>query len=92
MPESILVDITGDAIPDIIASCQSHVIAINGKNFQQIWNWTVTSGVEISNANILPTPAFFNHDDVLDFMVVFLMYDNITNTNFTQVGKLNKAN
>lgn len=87
LTESILVDITGDEIADIIiAVFRSHVLAIDGQNFEQIWNWTVPSMLEVSKGNMVPTPAYFNNDNVTDFLVVFQMYDNITNTNFTQVS------
>ncbi|XP_023022317.2 uncharacterized protein [Leptinotarsa decemlineata] len=81
MTQSVLVDITGDGIPDIITAMpNSSLVAIDGGTFQQIWNYTIP----VSETNISPTPAFFNNDNVTDFLIVYQKYDQIFNYNYTQ--------
>ncbi|KAL3284773.1 hypothetical protein HHI36_018916 [Cryptolaemus montrouzieri] len=64
MIQSILVDITGDQIPDIItAMYNSTIIALNGQNFSKIWNFTI----ENSRSNTVPIPGYFNNDNITDF-------------------------
>lgn len=78
-------DITGDQVPDIItAMYNSTVVAINGKTFQQIWNYTIPG--PNSETNISPTPGYFNFDNVTDFLVIYQKYDDILNNNYTQVS------
>ncbi|KAK9885823.1 hypothetical protein WA026_013695 [Henosepilachna vigintioctopunctata] len=87
--QSILVDITGDEIPDIItAMYNSTVVAFDGKNNSQIWNFTV----EKSQTNLVPIPGFFNFDNVTDFLITYETYDNILKYNYTQTYILNGAN
>ncbi|CAH1113366.1 unnamed protein product [Psylliodes chrysocephalus] len=83
LTQSVLVDITGDNIPDIItAMYNSTLVAINGKNFEQIWNFTVPG--PSPETNISPTPAYFNFDNVTDFLIIYQKYDDILNYNYTQ--------
>lgn len=83
LTQSVLVDITGDAIPDIVtAMYNSSLVAIDGKSFKQIWNFTVPgNGAE---TNIIPTPAYFNSDNITDFLIIYQKYDSILNYNYTQ--------
>ncbi|RZC42814.1 PQQ 2 and/or VCBS domain containing protein, partial [Asbolus verrucosus] len=81
LTQSVLVDITGDNIPDIVtAMYNSTVVAINGFTFGQIWNYTIPN----SESNITPTPAYFNDDNVTDFLIIYEKYDNILNYNYTK--------
>ncbi|CAH1981821.1 unnamed protein product [Acanthoscelides obtectus] len=83
LTQSVLVDITGDEIPDIINSMyNTTVIAIDGSTFKQIWNFTVPGAY--SETNLSPTPGYFNYDNVTDFLVVYQKYDDILNYNYTQ--------
>ncbi|KAJ8975519.1 hypothetical protein NQ317_010634 [Molorchus minor] len=83
LTQSVLVDITGDSIPDIVtAMYNSTVVAIDGKTFEQIWNYTVTGPK--SETNVVPTPGYFNLDNVTDFLVMYQKYDDILNYNYTQ--------
>ncbi|XP_018568780.1 uncharacterized protein LOC108909041 [Anoplophora glabripennis] len=80
---SIIVDITGDKVPDIItAMYNSTVVAINGVTLQQIWNYTIPG--PNSETSISPTPGYFNYDNVTDFLVIYQKYDSILNNNYTQ--------
>ncbi|XP_076263482.1 uncharacterized protein LOC143198239 [Rhynchophorus ferrugineus] len=81
LTQPVLVDITGDRVADIIASIyNSTVVAINGKTLEQIWNYTIPNAITMMS----PTPAYFNCDNITDFMVVYQKYDNIFNYNYTQ--------
>ncbi|XP_050299477.1 uncharacterized protein LOC126738245 [Anthonomus grandis grandis] len=81
LTQSVLVDITGDEILDIVSSVyNSTIIAINGKTFKTIWNYTVENAV----TDMSPTPALFNSDNITDFLVVYQKYDNIFNYNYTE--------
>lgn len=78
----MLVDINGDRVPDIVtAMYNSTVVAIDGKNFSQIWNFSVIDGW----TNTVPIPGFFNFDNVTDFLVIYETYDNILKYNYTKV-------
>ncbi|EEZ99777.2 hypothetical protein TcasGA2_TC002556 [Tribolium castaneum] len=80
LTQSVLVDITGDNISDIVtAMYNSTVVAINGLTFEQIWNYTIPN----SESNITPTPGYFNDDNVTDFLIIYEKYDNILNYNYT---------
>lgn len=82
LTQSVLVDITGDRIPDIVTSTyNSTVVAINGKSFKKIWGYTLANSI----TDMSPTPGFFNSDNVTDFMVTYQKYDNIFNYNYTEV-------
>ncbi|XP_060520035.1 uncharacterized protein LOC132698145 isoform X2 [Cylas formicarius] len=79
--QPVLVDITGDGVSDIVASMyNSTVVAIDGRTFQQIWNYSLGNAV----TNVSPTPGYFNFDNVTDFLVIYQQYDNILNYNYTQ--------
>lgn len=65
---SVLVDITGDNQPDIIAAMfNSTIVAIDGKTFKQIWNCSIPDSETLS----VPTPGYFNNDNVTDFLVKY---------------------
>lgn len=68
----------------------STLVAINGKNFEQIWNFTVPG--PSPETNISPTPAYFNFDNVTDFLIIYQKYDDILNYNYTQVNIISKNN
>ncbi|KAL1517716.1 hypothetical protein ABEB36_001447 [Hypothenemus hampei] len=81
LTQAVLVDISGDKIPDIVTSMyNSSIVAINGKTYQQIWNYTIPNGL----TDLSPTPGFFNADNVTDFLVTYQKYDEIFNYNYTQ--------
>ncbi|XP_066251301.1 uncharacterized protein [Euwallacea similis] len=81
LTQSILVDITGDKIQDIVTSTyNSSIVAIDGKTYKQIWKFNVSGAV----TDMSPTPAFFNGDNVTDFMVIYQKYDDILKYNYTQ--------
>lgn len=68
MSPGVLVDITGDNITDIVVSMfNSTTVAIDGSSFKQIWNFSVPNSETLS----LPTPAYFNEDNVTDFFVKY---------------------
>ncbi|KAJ3662550.1 hypothetical protein Zmor_006894 [Zophobas morio] len=79
--QSVLVDITGDNVSDIVtAMFNSTVVALNGLTLKQIWNYTIPN----SESNVTPTPGYFNDDNVTDFLVIYEKYDNILNYNYTE--------
>ncbi|XP_030750099.1 uncharacterized protein LOC115877888 [Sitophilus oryzae] len=81
LTQAVLVDISGDGVPDIISSMyNSTVVAIDGKTLVQIWNYSIPDAV----TSMIPTPAYFNSDNVTDFLVVYQKYDNIFHYNYTQ--------
>lgn len=85
---SVLVDITGDKQVDIIAAMyNSTVVAIDGSTLQQIWNYSVPN----SESLVVPTPAYFNNDNVTDFLIVYQI-KSATNGNITTqvIHKLTK--
>lgn len=45
----------------------STVVAIDGQTLQQLWNYTVPN----SESLVVPTPAYFNEDNVTDFLIVY---------------------
>ncbi|XP_071510250.1 uncharacterized protein [Diadema antillarum] len=68
MVPPILIDLTGDGVMDIVmAMFNSVIVAINGQTFDQLWNHTIPSSESYST----PAPAYYNDDDVPDFMVVY---------------------
>ncbi|XP_073837613.1 uncharacterized protein [Musca autumnalis] len=68
MVPSVLTDITGDRIADIVVSSfNSTVMAFDGRNFSMLWNFTFHSSESVSAI----VPGHFNHDDVPDFMVKY---------------------
>lgn len=78
--QAVLVDITGDSILDIVVSMfNSTVVAINGENFSQIWNYTILE----SESNVMATPGYFNDDNITDFLVIYSKRDFI-NLNYTE--------
>ncbi|KAJ8922345.1 hypothetical protein NQ315_004288 [Exocentrus adspersus] len=83
LTQSVLVDITGDNITDIIAAMSnSTVVAIDGKTFEFIWNYTIPGPA--ADTNISPIPGYFNSDNITDFLVIYQKYDSILNNNYTQ--------
>ncbi|XP_048525388.1 uncharacterized protein LOC109537293 [Dendroctonus ponderosae] len=83
LTQPALADITGDGVPDIVASMyNSTVVAIDGKSWNTIWSYTFTNGV----TDMSPTPAFFNLDEVPDFLVVYQKYDSIFHYNYTETS------
>ncbi|KAH1004238.1 hypothetical protein HUJ04_004022 [Dendroctonus ponderosae] len=83
LTQPALADITGDGVPDIVASMyNSTVVAIDGKSWNTIWSYTFTNGV----TDMSPTPAFFNLDEVPDFLVVYQKYDSIFHYNYTEAS------
>jgi hypothetical protein len=61
----ILVDLNKDSIPEIVInSFDSRLIAIDGRNLDIIWETSAGDGLETSS---MPSPGFFNDDDVVDF-------------------------
>ncbi|CAH1119834.1 unnamed protein product [Phaedon cochleariae] len=83
LTQSVLVDITGDKIPDIVtAMYNSSLVAIDGSTLKQIWNYTIP-GTK-SETDISPTPGYFNFDNVTDFLIVYQKYDDVLNHNYTQ--------
>lgn len=83
---SILVDITGDNITDIVTSMfNSFLVAFDGETFKQIWNFSVPGNN--SESEITPTPGYFNFDNITDFLIIYETQINDTNTTSrTQVG------
>ncbi|CAG9763246.1 unnamed protein product [Ceutorhynchus assimilis] len=81
LTQAVLVDITGDNIADVVSSMyNSTIVAIDGKTFKTIWNYTIPNAV----TDMSPTPAYFNCDNITDFLVVYQKYDSIFNYNYTQ--------
>lgn len=84
LTQSVLVDITGDNQKDIItAMYNSTVVAINGQTLEQIWNFTTPN----SESLIVPTPGYFNDDNVTDFLVIYQQLNEVNNSIFTKVVK-----
>lgn len=84
LTQSVLVDITGDKQIDIIAAMyNSTVVAIDGSTLQQIWNYSVPN----SESLVVPTPAYFNSDNVTDFLIVYQVRSPTTDNITTQVFK-----
>ncbi|XP_065355073.1 uncharacterized protein LOC135949436 [Calliphora vicina] len=68
MVPSVLTDITGDHVADIVVSSfNSTVMAFDGRNFSMLWNFTFPSSESVSAI----VPGHFNHDNVTDFMVKY---------------------
>ncbi|XP_033096375.1 uncharacterized protein LOC117100699 [Anneissia japonica] len=64
----VLLDITRDGVMDIvIATFNSTVLAINGDNYDMLWNFSIP----MSETYSTPAPGFFNDDDIPDFLVIF---------------------
>lgn len=85
LTQAVLVDITGDEQIDIIvAMYNSTVIAIDGFTLKQIWNYTVPN----SETLVVPTPAYFNDDNVTDFLIVYQINDPVKGNTTTQVQTL----
>ncbi|XP_022902074.2 uncharacterized protein [Onthophagus taurus] len=65
---TVLVDITGDGIADIVTSFfNSTTMAFDGYSFKQLWNFTIPNSETLS----IPTPGYFNNDNVTDFLVKY---------------------
>ena len=83
LTQPLLIDITGDGITDIVASMyNSTIVAIDGKTFNQLWNYSIPNAI----TDMSPTPAYFNSDNITDFLVIYQKYDDIFNYNYTQVS------
>lgn len=83
LTQSVLVDITGDNQTDIItAMFNSTVVAINGKSLEQLWNFTVPNAVSL----FVPTPAYFNGDNVTDFLIMYKKGQDISDVGLVEVG------
>ncbi|GBP12228.1 Protein FAM234B [Eumeta japonica] len=68
MVPSILTDITGDHVPDIVVSSfNSTVMAFDGRNFSMLWNFTFPSSESVR----CHSAGHFNHDNITDFMVKY---------------------
>lgn len=68
MSPPVLVDINHDGTEDIVISLfNSTVVALDGKTYKTLWNYTFTNSQTFSS----PTPGFFNDDDVPDFLVKY---------------------
>lgn len=68
MSPSVLVDINGDEINDIISSMfNTTVIAFDGKTMMPIWNFTLPNSETLG----MPIPGYFNNDNVTDFFVKY---------------------
>lgn len=86
---SILVDITGDGQLDIISALfNTTIVAINGATFKQIWNVTVNNSETLS----IPTPGFFNDDNVTDFLVKYQTGPGFPVYYYSQTFVINGAN
>ncbi|XP_017771105.1 PREDICTED: uncharacterized protein LOC108558637 [Nicrophorus vespilloides] len=65
---SVMYDINGDGQLDVISAMfNSTVIAFDGNSFKQIWSFTVNNSETLS----VPTPGFFNDDNVVDFLIKY---------------------
>ncbi|PSN30859.1 hypothetical protein C0J52_21219 [Blattella germanica] len=68
MSPAVLVDINEDGSEDIVAAMfNSVIVAFNGLNFSQLWNFTFPNTETFS----APTPAYFNDDNIPDFLVKY---------------------
>lgn len=68
MTPPVLVDLTGDGIEDIVIPVfNSTVLALDGYNFEQIWNWTLP----MSESYNTPAPGYYNDDNVPDFLIKY---------------------
>lgn len=68
MTPPVLADINGDGVEDIImAMFNSTVIAFDGFNFRQIWNYSFP----MSESYNTPAAGYFNADDIPDFLVKY---------------------
>lgn len=83
LTQSVLVDITGDNQTDIVtAMFNSTVVAIDGKTLKQLWNYSIPN----SESLVIPTPGFFNDDNVTDFLVVYKTGYDENGSELTKVG------
>ncbi|KAK6165207.1 hypothetical protein SNE40_023561 [Patella caerulea] len=83
MTPAALIDLTHDGVEDIvIAMFNSSVMAIDGKTFGMLWNYTFPE----SESYATPSVGYYNDDDVPDFMVKYAfgpgypIYYNATTT------------
>lgn len=84
LTQLVLVDITGDKQIDIIAAMyNSTIVALDGLTLQQIWNYTLPNLETL----FVPTPAYFNDDNITDFMIVYQTPNSINGNSKTQVPK-----
>uniref|UniRef100_A0A1Y1L8D8 FAM234A/B beta-propeller domain-containing protein n=1 Tax=Photinus pyralis TaxID=7054 RepID=A0A1Y1L8D8_PHOPY len=82
----VLVDITGDGVLDVVcAMFNTTVVAIDGNNYTQIWNFTVPSSQTLS----IPTPGYFNGDNVTDFLIKYQTGSDFPTYYYSQTFILN---
>ncbi|XP_022110434.1 uncharacterized protein LOC110989995 [Acanthaster planci] len=68
MTPPALVDITGDGVVDIVmAMFNSTVVAFDGQSYSQLWNYSFAESETYST----PGVAYYNDDNIPDFMVVY---------------------
>lgn len=67
------------------------LVAFDGKTLQQIWNFTVPNSETLS----VPTPGYFNDDNVTDFLVKYQTGSDFPTYFFSQIfiidGKTGKS-
>lgn len=81
LTQSILADITGDNQLDIVtAMFNSTVVAVDGKTLRQLWNFTVPNTASL----FVPVPAYFNGDNVTDFLVMYKKGYDVNDSGLTQ--------
>lgn len=85
MSPSVLTDITGDGSVDIVTSViNSTILAVDGRTFKQIWNYTLDNSESFGT----PTPAYFNYDNVTDFLVRFQVGPGFPTYYYSQVWNI----
>ncbi|XP_037946172.1 uncharacterized protein LOC119678428 [Teleopsis dalmanni] len=68
MVPSVITDITGDGVADIVVSSfNSTVFAFDGYSYSHLWNFTFPNSESVSEI----VPGHFNRDNVTDFMVKY---------------------
>ncbi|KAF5299712.1 hypothetical protein FQA39_LY11507 [Lamprigera yunnana] len=83
---AVLVDITGDRIPDIICTMfNTTAIAIDGETYKEIWNYTVPSSQTLG----IPTPGYFNDDNITDFLIKYQFGNDFPTYYYSQTFILN---
>ncbi|KAK5640326.1 hypothetical protein RI129_011137 [Pyrocoelia pectoralis] len=82
----VLVDITGDGVLDIVcAMYNATVVAINGDTYSQIWNYSIPNSQTLS----VPTPGYFNDDNVTDFLIKYQTGSDFPTYYYSQTYILN---
>lgn len=68
MVPALLTDLNGDGVSDVVvAAFNSSVFAFDGKNYNQLWNYTFPASECVSAI----VPGHFDRDNVTDFMVKY---------------------